>query len=192
MIAYIDAHRGEVGVELICRVLRAAAIPGFLTSRGYRVARTRPPSTGDPRRAADADLVTVNRENYSVYGVKKMHQAMKRKGWKVGREQTRRLMKKAGLRGVQRGKPVFTTITDPAAARPADLVNRRFCTEAPNRLWVADITFVRTWQGFATPRWSPMPARRRSSAGGLGHDAHRGPSAAGVESCCVAVGIESF
>lgn len=147
---------------------------------------------GDPRRAADADLVTVNRENYSVYGVKKMHQAMKRKGWKVGREQTRRLMKKAGLRGVQRGKPVFTTITDPAAARPADLVNRRFCTEAPNRLWVADITFVRTWQGFATPRWSPMPARRRSSAGGLGHDAHRGPSAAGVESCCVAVGIESF
>jgi transposase InsO family protein len=74
---------------------------------------------GDPRRAADADLVTVNRENYSVYGVKKMHQAMKRKGWKVGREQTRRLMKKAGLRCVQRGKPVFTTITDPAAARPA-------------------------------------------------------------------------
>jgi putative transposase len=49
---------------------------------------------------------------------------------------------------VQRGKPVFTTITDPAAARPADLVNRQFRAAAPNRLWVADITFVRTWQGF--------------------------------------------
>ena len=57
-------------------------------------------------------------------------------------------MHKAGLRGVQRGKPVFTTITDPAAARPADLVNRQFKAAAPNRLWVADITFVRTWQGF--------------------------------------------
>ena len=73
---------------------------------------------------------------------------MTRRGWKLGREQTRRLIRKSGLRGVQRGKPVFTTITDPAAARPADLVNRQFKAPAPNRLWVADITFVRTWQGF--------------------------------------------
>ncbi|MCV7090826.1 hypothetical protein H7H80_14045 [Mycobacterium interjectum] len=58
------------------------------------------------------------------------------------REQTRRLMRKAG---VQRGKPVFTAITDPAVSRPADLVNRQFKAPAPNRLWV---TFVRTWQGF--------------------------------------------
>lgn len=148
MIAYIDAHRGQFGVELICRVLRAA-IPGFLTARGYRAARTRPPSDREIRdEQLIADLRAVHRQNYSVYGVKKMHQAMKRKGWAVGREQTRRLMKKAGLRGVQRGKPVFTTIADPAAARPADLVNRQFRAAAPNRLWVADITFVRTWQGF--------------------------------------------
>ena len=148
MIAYIDAHRDQFGVELICRVLRAA-IPGFLTSRGYRAARTRPPSDREIRDAQlIADLCEVHRKNYSVYGVKKMHQAMKRQGWVVGREQTRRLMKKAGLRGVQRGKPVYTTITDPAEARPADLVNRQFTASAPNRLWVADITFVRTWQGF--------------------------------------------
>lgn len=70
---------------------------------------------------------------------------MKRKGWQVGREQTRRLMRKAGLRGVQRGKPVFTTVTDPADQRPADLVNRQFKASKPNRVWVADITFVRTW-----------------------------------------------
>lgn len=57
-------------------------------------------------------------------------------------------MRTAGLRGVQRGKPVFTTLSDPAAARPADLVNRKFATAAPNRLWVADITYVRTFQGF--------------------------------------------
>ncbi len=148
MIAYIDAHRDQFGVELICRVLRAA-IPGFLTSRGYRAARTRPPSDREIRdEQLIADLREVHRKNYSVYGVLKMHRAMKRRGWNVGREQTRRLMKKAGLRGVQRGKPVFTTITDPTAATPADLVNRQFRAAAPNRLWVADITFVRTWQGF--------------------------------------------
>ncbi|WP_082984473.1 IS3 family transposase [Mycobacterium sp. 1465703.0] len=77
-----------------------------------------------------------------------MHAVMTRRGWQVGREPTRRLMRKAGLRGVQRGKPVFTTITDPADQRPADLVNRQFKAPASNRLWVADITFVRTWQGF--------------------------------------------
>ncbi|WP_272898375.1 IS3 family transposase [Mycobacterium avium] len=148
MIAFIDAHRGQFGVELMCRVLRAA-IPGFLTSRGYRAARTRPPCDREIRdEQLIADLREVHRQNYSVYGVNKMHRAMKRKGWAVGREQTRRLMRKAGLRGVQRGKPVFTTITDPAAALPADLVNRQFKAPMPNRLWVADITFVRTWQGF--------------------------------------------
>ncbi|WP_423202722.1 IS3 family transposase [Mycobacterium lehmannii] len=148
MIAYIDSHRGQFGVELICGVLRAA-IPGFLTSRGYRAARTRPPSDREIRdEQLIADLRTVHRDNYSVYGVKKMHQAMKRKGWHLGREQTRRLMRQAGLRGVQRGKPVFTTVADSADTRPADLVNRQFRAVAPNRLWVADITFVRTWQGF--------------------------------------------
>ena len=148
MIAYIDAHRDQFGVELICRVLRAA-IPGLLTSRGYRAARTRPPSDREIRdEQLMAELATVHRQNYSVYGVKKMHAAMTRRGWVIGREQTRRLMHQAGLRGVQRGKPVFTTVSDPAAARPADLVNRQFKAAAPNRLWVADLTFVRTWQGF--------------------------------------------
>ncbi len=168
MIAFIDAHRGQFGVELMCRVLRAA-IPGFLTSRGYRAARTRPPCDREIRdEQLIADLREVHRQNYSVYGVNKMHRAMKRKGWAVGREQTRRLMRKAGLRGVQRGKPVFTTITDPAAALPADLVNRQFKAPMPNRLWVADITFVRTWQGFCYTAFvtdaatgAPTPRRAR-------------------------------
>ncbi|WP_373365239.1 IS3 family transposase, partial [Mycobacterium avium] len=84
--------------------------------------------------------------------VNKMHRAMKRKGWAVGREQTRRLMRKAGLRGVQRGKPVFTTRTDPAAALPADLVNRQFKAPMLNRLWVAAISFARAWPGLACSR----------------------------------------
>lgn len=139
MIAFIDAHRDQFGVELICRILRAA-IPGFLTARGYRAARVRPPCDREIRdEQLIADLRAVHEDNFSVYGVKKMHAAMVRRGWQVGREQTRRLMRKAGLRGVQRGKPVFTTVTDPADTRPADLVNRQFTAAAPNRLWVADI-----------------------------------------------------
>lgn len=148
MIAFIDTHRDQFGVELICRVLWAA-ITGFLTSRGYRAAKTRPACDREIRdEQLIADLRTVHEKNYSCYGVLKMHRAMKRQGWRLGREQTRRLMRKAGLRGVQRGKPVFTTITDPTEQRPADLVNRQFKAAAPNRLWVADITYVRTWQGF--------------------------------------------
>jgi putative transposase len=148
MIAFIDTHRDQFGVELIWRVLRAA-ITGFLTSRGYRAARTRPPSDREIRdEQLIADLRTVHQNNYSVYGVKKMQKAMKHRGYQIGREQTRRLMRNAGLHGVQRGKPVFTTVSDPDAARPADLVDRQFKATAPNRLWVADITFVRTWQGF--------------------------------------------
>lgn len=148
MIAFIDTYRDQFGVELICCTLRAA-IPGFFTSRGYRAARSRPPSDRQLRdELLVAELKTVHEQNYSVYGVKKMYHAMQRRGWSIGREQTRRLMKAAGLRGVQRGRPVFTTITDPAATRPADLVNREFSAPAPNRLWVADITFVRTWDGF--------------------------------------------
>ena len=148
MIAFIDTHRDQFGVELICRTLRAAIV-GFLTSRGYRAAKARPRSARAIRDELLIDeLRAVHEQNFSVYGVKKMHAAMTRRGWTLGREQTRRLMRQAGLRGVQRGKPVFTTVTDPAAARPADLVQRRFAAAAPNRLWVADITYVRTWAGF--------------------------------------------
>ncbi|PRC55396.1 IS3 family transposase, partial [Mycobacterium sp. ITM-2017-0098] len=82
-----------------------------------------------------AELREVHQQNFSVNGVKKMHAAMTRRGRRIGREQTRRLMHQAGLRGVQRGTPVFTTIADPAAARPADLVQRQFTAAAPNRLW---------------------------------------------------------
>ena len=59
-----------------------------------------------------------------------------------------RLMRELGLRGVTRGKPRRTTVADTTAERPLDLVERRFSAAAPNRLWVADITYVRTWSGF--------------------------------------------
>lgn len=123
IIACIDTHRDQFGVELIRRVSRAA-ITEFRTSRGYRAAKTRPARDREIRNEQSiADRLAAHEKNYSCYRVLKMHQAMKRPGWRLGREQTRRLMRKAGLRGVQRGKPVLTTITDPTEQRPADLVN---------------------------------------------------------------------
>lgn len=78
-----------------------------------------------------------------------MHALMKRQGWAIGRDQTGRIMRSVGVRGVKRSKRVFTTKSDPAATRPTDLVQRRFTAVAPRRLWVADVTYVATWSGFA-------------------------------------------
>jgi putative transposase len=149
MIRFIEMHRDRFGVEAICRVLSATEC-GFLTARGYRAARIRPPSA---RRLSDellgAEMTRLHAENYGVYGIRKMHALMRRQGWVIGRDQTARIMRARGLRGVRRSKRVFTTRPDPAACRPQDLVKRQFTAAAPRRLWVADITYVRTWQGFA-------------------------------------------
>ncbi len=149
MTRFIDEHKGRFGVELICRVLRVA-VRGFVTSRGYRAAKTRPPSVRALRDGLLVpEVVRLHAENYGVYGRRKMHALLKRQGWQVGRDQTERLMRLAGVRGVKRSKKVFTTKSDPAAAKPQDLVQRRFTAPAPRRLWVADITYVATWSGFA-------------------------------------------
>ncbi len=78
-----------------------------------------------------------------------MHVLMRRQGWNIGRDQTERLIRLAGVRGVKKSKRVFTTKTDKALTLPLDLVNRRFRADAPRRLWVCDITYVATWSGFA-------------------------------------------
>lgn len=149
MIRFIDEHKDQFGVEAICRVLRPA-VRGFITARGYRAAKARPPSARSLKdELLVPEIARLHAENYGVYGVRKMHALMRRQGWELGRDQTARLMKVAGVRGVKRSKKVFTTKSDPAAVKPADLVQRRFHAPAPRRLWVADITYVATWSGFA-------------------------------------------
>ena len=149
MIRFIDKHRDHFGVEAICRVL-GAAVRGFITSRGYRAAKRRLPSV---RRLRDELLVPeaarLHAENYGVYGRRKMHALMRRQGWEIGRDQTERLMRLAGVRGAKKSKRVFTTRSDKTATLPSDLVNRRFTAPAPRRLWVCDVTYVATWSGFA-------------------------------------------
>jgi putative transposase len=149
MIRFIDQMRHRFGVELICRVLRQA-VRGFLTSRGYRAVKARPPSARELRdELLVPEVARLHAENYGVYGRRKMHALLRRQGWDVGRDQTARLMRLAGVRGVRRSKRAFTTKSDPAVEKPADLVQRRFTAPAPRRLWVADVTYVATWAGFA-------------------------------------------
>ncbi|RNQ05080.1 hypothetical protein BL166_00002060 [Klebsiella pneumoniae] len=140
MIRFIDEHRDQFGVEAICRVLSATEC-GFITSRGYRAAKRRPASERALRdELLIEELERIHAENYSVYGVRKMHHAMVRAGWEVGRDQVGRLMKAAGLEGVRRGrKPVTTKPTGEPDTCP-DLVERQFTADGPHQLWVADIT----------------------------------------------------
>jgi len=149
MITFIDVMKDRFGVELVCRTMRAAEV-GFVTARGYRAAKSRPASA---RTLSDqllsGKIVWLHAENYGVYGVRKMYRLLKRQGWEIGRDQTGRIMRSLGLRGVKRSKRVFTTKSDPARRRPTDLVQRHFRADAPRRLWVVDVTYVRTWQGFA-------------------------------------------
>ena len=87
--------------------------------------------------------------NYGVYGARKVWLALNREGVAVARCTVERLMTQLGLAGAVRGRARRTTIADSAAVRPADLVSRQFAPPAPNRLWVADLTYVSTWSGFA-------------------------------------------
>jgi putative transposase len=140
--AYIDEHRDRFGVEPICSVLQFAP-------RTYYAIKARPPSARALRDVELKPLIArVHRNNFGVYGVDKVWAQLNREGVRVARCTVARLMRELGLRGVIRGKPKFTTVAGNAADRPRDLVDRRFSAGAPNRLWVADLTYVRTWSGF--------------------------------------------
>ena len=99
--------------------------------------------------ALKPEIVRVHAANYGVYGARKVWLALNREGIAVARCTVERLMAELGLTGATRGRARTTTIADPVAVRPADLVQRRFGPPAPNRLWVADLTYVSTWSGFA-------------------------------------------
>ncbi len=142
MIAYIDDHRDRFGVEPICRALQFAP-------RTYYASKARPLSARSVRdKALKLQIAAVHAENFGVYGAAKVWAQLNRQGTRVARCTVERLMADLGLRGAVRGKPVRTTIADDAADRPRDLVDRKFEAAGPNRLWVADLTYVRTWSGF--------------------------------------------
>ena len=142
MTSYIDAHKDQWGVEPICQVLEVAPST-------YYAATSRPTSA---RRLRDEELkveiARVHEANFGVYGVEKVWRQLNREGVGVGRDRVARLMRELNLEGVVRGKRKRTTVAGELDERPEDLVDRDFRAPAPNRLWVADLTYVSTWSGF--------------------------------------------
>jgi putative transposase len=140
---YIVERRDSFGVEPICRAI------GVPVST-YYARRSRKPSR---RELADRKLVTAicaAREGYRhVYGVRKTWKQLQRRGVDVGRDRVARLMRQEGLEGVRRGKKKRTTLADETMLeRTRDLLQRDFTAGGPNEKWVADITYLRTWNGF--------------------------------------------
>jgi transposase InsO family protein len=147
MIAFIDDHRARYGVEPICKVLPIAP-----SSYHARVAQRIDPGKASARSRRDTLLRTRIRQvfeaNFAVYGVRKIWRQLGREGIAVARCTVARLMRQMGLCGAVRGKETKTTVPDKATPCPADRVNRQFRSLRPNLLWVADFTYVATWQGF--------------------------------------------
>jgi putative transposase len=135
------------GVEPICAVLSEHGLPIAPSTYYEHVSRA---PTGRDRR--DAMLINeirrVHAGNYAVYGARKVWLQLNREGIGVARCTIERLMRQEGLAGAVRGKAKRTTIADPTAPRARDLVRRDFAPLAPDRLWVADITYVSTWSGW--------------------------------------------
>jgi putative transposase len=139
---FIEEHRSRFGVEPICRTLDVSASAYYRRSSGQR----------SLRRIEDERLLgrihDLHAANYCAYGARRMWKALRREGEAVGRGRVERLMRGEGIQGAKRrGKPWRTTTPDPSAQRRPDLVERDFSALSPNELWVADLTYLRCWEG---------------------------------------------
>jgi putative transposase len=139
--AFIEEQRERFGVEPICETLGVSASAYYQRATGERSAR----QLADERLLVE--IRRVHGENYECYGSRRVWKQLLRDGIEVARCTVEPLMAEHGIRGAKRpGKPWRTTTPDPGAQAP-DLVERDFSAEAPNRLWVADFTYLRTWEG---------------------------------------------
>jgi transposase InsO family protein len=142
-MAMVETHGDRFGVEPICRAL------GYRSASVVYARRGRPPS---PRSVRDEEILAeirrVRKGYAAVYGARRTWKELRRRGVDVARSTVERLMRSAGMVGVARGRRARTTTPDETAQRAADLVNRDFTATAPNRLWLADITYVSTWEGW--------------------------------------------
>lgn len=147
MVQFIDVHREAYGVEPICAVLPIAPSTYYEAQ-----ARQRDPSRRPARAQRDAalrpEITRVWEATRRRYGAKKVWKELRREGRVVARCTVARLYKALGLRGILRGRRVRTTVPEPLAHRPQDLVQRNFTATRPNQLWVSDLTYVATWRGF--------------------------------------------
>ncbi|MCS3490673.1 putative transposase [Enterobacter sp. SLBN-59] len=143
----MDTLSDEYGVGPVCHELDIAP-SSYYRHRGYQLHPDRRSHRDQRDEQLKQEIQRVYDENHSVYSVRKVWRQLLREGFSVARCTIARLMKTMGLAGVRRGKKVRTTVSRKEAAA-GDRVNRQFVAERPNQLWVADFTYVSTWQGFA-------------------------------------------
>jgi putative transposase len=142
-VSFINAHKERWGVEPICKVLQ------FAPSTYYAAVSRQPSARRQRDEQLKVEIARVHRDNFAVYGIEKVWHQLNREGIEVGRDRVHRLMDEMDLEGVVRGKrKPITTMSNEVETRPADLVERNFSAAAPNALWVADLTYVSTLNGF--------------------------------------------
>ena len=139
---FIAAERARHSLSLLCRTLG-------VSRSGYHAWSQRRPS---PRARADDALglkiAAIHTESRGSYGAPRVHAELRAEGVRVGRKRVARLMRARGLEGAHRRRHLRTTVRDPRARPAPDLLERDFRAAGPDRLWVADITHVRTWGGW--------------------------------------------
>lgn len=147
MASFIDAHRAEYGVEPICAELPIAP-SAYYEQKARQKDPSREPARVQRDRMLSEEIRRVRKENFEVYGARKVWLQLNREEIPVARCTVERLMRMMGLQGVVRGRSCRTTVSDGLVERPSDLVQRQFSATRPNQLWVADFTYVATWTGF--------------------------------------------
>jgi putative transposase len=141
--AFIEQQRAAgFAVELVCRTLGVSRSAHYRRATGQR----------SQRAVRDEELLAtirkVHKDNFEAYGYRKLHLALRRRGVRVGRDRVKRLMRQHGIRGAKRrGTTWKTTTPDPHAGRRPDLVERDFAASRPDELYVADLTYLRCWEG---------------------------------------------
>ena len=143
MSAFIESQKAAgFAVELVCRTLGVSRSAHYRRATGQR----------SQRAVRDEELLAtirkVHKDNFEAYGYRKLHLALRRRGVQVGRDRVKRLMRVHGIRGAKRrGTKWKTTMADPHAGRRPDLVERDFTASRPDELYVADLTYLRCWEG---------------------------------------------
>lgn len=156
IFSFIETERTEHSIPLMCRVLR-------VSRSGYHAWKVRPPSRRERGNVAlTGRIERIHRDSRGTYGYPRVHAQLRAEGVRVGNKRVARLMRKAGLEGChrRRKKTPRTTQRDPRAVPAQDLVERQFVPEAANKLWVADISYVPTWEKASTTWpscWTPTP-----------------------------------
>jgi len=146
IVAYIDVYKYQFGVEPICRALRQYGVQ--IAPSTYYARKTRPASA---RSRSDALLLPRLKRtfevNYSCYGARKLWRELRNEGLDIGRDRVARLMRNAGIRGARRVKRIITTVPAPVRRDLPDLVKRQWDKGEPDRVWVADLTYVPSSEG---------------------------------------------